>query len=162
MLEKVKLKVYDANVRRLLMKCIITIDKDREEEVLIFAHKRTKLVDDIETLINNNEKELIGYSAGEAYRLTLSEISCFTVENNKVYAVTEKDKLQIKLRLYQIEEMLGSGFVKINQSCIANIKEIKKFDASISGVLTVTLKNGYRDYVSRRNIKTVKERLGVK
>ncbi len=144
------------------MKCIITIDKNREEEVLIFAHKRTKLVDDIEALINNNEKELIGYSAGEAYRLLPSEISCFTVENNKVYAVTEKDRLQIKLRLYQIEEMVGNGFVKVNQSCIANIKEIKKFDTSISGTLTVTLKNGYRDYVSRRNLKTVKERLGVK
>ena len=160
--EKIKLKVYHANVRRLLMKCIITIDKEHEEEVLIFAHEKTKLVEDIKTLINDNETWLTGYSEGEVYRLLPSEISCFMVENNKVYALTDKDKLQIKLRLYQIEEMIDSGFVKINQSCIANIKKIRKFDTSVSGMLTVTFQNGYRDYVSRRNLKSVKERLGIK
>lgn len=144
------------------MKFILTIDKNREEEVLVFARERTKLIDDIEALINNNEKELIGYSAEGVCKITPSQVSCFFVENNKVYALSDEEKMQIKLRLYQIEEMLGSDFVKINQSCVANINKIKKFDASISGTLTVTFKNGYRDYVSRRNIKMVKERLGVK
>ncbi len=144
------------------MKLKITIDKTREEEILIFAHERTRLIDDIESFINNRINELIGYSAGEARMLNLSQISCFTVENNKVYAVTDKDKLQIKMRLYQLEEMLDESFIKINQSCIANINEIKRFDSSISGTLKVIFKNGYCDYVSRRNIKSVKERLGVK
>lgn len=161
MLEIQRIKLYHASVRRLLMKCVITIDKEHEEEVLIFAHEKTKLVEDIINLINN-ENMFTGYSEGEIHRLNLSEISCFTVEDNKVYALTDKDKLQIKHRLYQVEEKLSDDFVKINQSCIANIKKIKKFDSSVSGMLTVTLKNGYRDYVSRRNLKSVKERLGVK
>ncbi len=143
------------------MKCIITIDKEHEEEVLIFAHEKTKLIEDIVNLINS-ENVFTGYSNGEIHRLNLSEISCFTVEDNKVYALTDKDKLQIKHRLYQVEEKLSDDFVKINQSCIANIKKIKKFDTSVSGMLTVTFKNGYRDYVSRRNLKSVKERLGVR
>lgn len=161
MLEIHRIKLYHASVRRLLMKCIITIDKEHEEEVLIFAHEKTKLIEDILNLINN-ENMFMGYSNGEIHRLNLSEISCFTVEDNKVYALTDKDKLQIKHRLYQIEEKLSDDFIKINQSCIANIKKIKKFDTSVSGMLTVTFKNGYRDYVSRRNLKSVKERLGVK
>ena len=161
MLEIQRIKLYHASVRRLLMKCIITIDKEHEEEVLIFAHEKTKLIEDILNLINN-ENVFTGYSNGEIYRLNLSEISCFTVKDNKVYALTDKDKLQIKQRLYQVEEKLSDDFVKINQSCIANIKKIKKFDTSVSGMLTVTFKNGYRDYVSRRSLKSVKERLGVK
>lgn len=161
MLEIHRIKLYHASVRRLLMKCIITIDKEHEEEVLIFAHEKTKLIEDILNLINN-ENMFMGYSNGEIHRLNLSEISCFTVEDNKVYALTDKDKLQIKHRLYQIEEKLSDDFIKINQSCIANIKKIKKFDTSVSGMLTVIFKNGYRDYVSRRNLKSVKERLGVK
>ncbi len=161
MLEIQRIKLYHASVRRLLMKCVITIDKEHEEEVLIFAHEKTQLVEDILNLINN-ENMFTGYSEGEIHRLNLSEISCFTVEDNKVYALTDKDKLQIKHRLYQVEEKLSDDFVKINQSCIANIKKIKKFDSSVSGMLTVTFKNGYRDYVSRRNLKSVKERLGVK
>lgn len=161
MLEIQRIKLYHASVRRLLMKCIITIDKEHEEEVLIFAHEKTKLIEDILNLINN-ENVFTGYSDGEIHRLNLSEIYCFAVEDNKVYALTDKDKLQIKQRLYQVEEKLSDDFVKINQSCIANIKKIKKFDTSVSGMLTVTFKNGYRDYVSRRNLKSVKERLGVK
>lgn len=144
------------------MKLKITIDRNREEEILVFAHERTKLIDEIECLVGDYEKEIIGYTDGGAYKLSLPQISCFVVENNKVYAINGKEKLQIKMRLYQLEEMLGVGFIKINQSCIANINEIKKFDTSISGTLKVIFKNGYSDYVSRRNIKTVKERLGVK
>ncbi len=144
------------------MKLRITIDKTREEEIHIYAHERTRLIDDIESLINDYKKEIIGYTDGGAYKLSPAQITCFVVENNKVYAIRGKEKLQIKVRLYQLEEMLSGGFVKINQSCIANINEIKKFDTSISGTLKVIFKNGYSDYVSRRNIKTVKERLGVK
>lgn len=144
------------------MKLKTIIDKTREEEILIYAHERTKLIDDIESFVNNRINELIGYSEGEARMLSPSQISCFTVENNKVYAITDKEKLQIKMRLYQLEEILDVGFIKINQSCIANINEIKRFDTSISGTLKVIFKNGYSDYVSRRNIKAVKERLGVK
>lgn len=144
------------------MKLKIIIDRNREEEIFVFAHERTNLIDEIECLVNDYQKEIIGYTCGGVHKLIPSQITCFVVENNKVYAISEKEKLQIKMRLYQLEEMLGDGFIKINQSCIANINEIKKFDTSISGTLKVVFKNGYSDYVSRRNIKTVKERLGVK
>ncbi len=144
------------------MKLKITIDRNREEEILLFAHERTKLVDDIESLVKNFSKEIIGYTETQAHILNFSNITCFIVENNKVYAITDKEKLQVKMRLYQLEEMLSDSFVKINQSCIANINEIKRFDSSISGTLKVVFKNGYGDYVSRRNIRAIKERLGVK
>ncbi len=143
------------------MKCKIIIDATREEEVQIFAHEKSRLVEDIEQLILSNEFELLGYNESEAIRLNLSDVCCFIIENNKVYAITERDKYQIKSRLYQLEERLPQNFVKINQSCIANIKMMERFDVSISGTLLVKFKNGYSDYVSRRNLKNVKERLGL-
>jgi DNA-binding LytR/AlgR family response regulator len=75
--------------------------------------------------------------------------------------MTENETFQLKERLYMLEEMLDDSFLKINQSCIANIHKIKKFDASFSGALFVTLQNGYKDYVSRRRLKAVKERIGL-
>jgi len=60
-----------------------------------------------------------------------------------------------------LEEKLSSDFIKINQSCIVNIKKIEKFSASIYGTLNIKLKNGYSDYVSRRNMKKIKERFGL-
>ena len=70
-------------------------------------------------------------------------------------------KFEIKTRLYVIEEKLPENFIKINQSCIANINQIERFNASISGTLKIRFKNGYTDYVSRRQLKNVKERIGI-
>ena len=142
------------------MKFRLFIDRDREEEVVVYAHEKSRLVSSIEKLVSDNA-ELIGYNGKTAVKINLSEVYCFVTERNKVYAVTEKERLQMKLRLYQLEEIADENFVKINQSCIANIRTIERFDASVSGTMRVVFKNGYTDYVSRRQMKTVKERLGL-
>lgn len=143
------------------MKFSIFIDKERDEEVIIYAHERTKIVDDIEALVYGSKKSLIGFCEDGAVTLESDAVICFTVENNKILAVTREGKFKIKQRLYQLEKTLPNSFIKINQSCIANIKMIKKFDTSLFGTLNVIFINGYSDYVSRRNIKNVKERLGL-
>lgn len=142
------------------MKCKIIIDQTQEEEVLIIAHARTSLVEEIEELVLGSTTELFGYTETEIVRLHPEEIVCFSVEDGKIYAMTDTKKLRVKQRLYVLEELLDERFIKINQSCIANVKKIKKFEASFGGALTVIFKNGYRDYVSRRQMKIVKERIG--
>lgn len=142
------------------MKFRLFIDRNREEEVIVYAHERNEVVDSIERLVSEGT-ELMGYSGKTAVRLYLNEVYCFSVENNRVYAVTETEKYEMKLRLYQLEKIADKTFVKINQSCIANIKKIERFDASVSGTMRVIFKNGYTDYVSRRQVKNVKERLGL-
>ena len=96
------------------MKFRLIIDKTREEEVIVYSHKETKLTDEIKRIVENDAKELIGYIEREAYKLNLSEVFCFVAEDNNVYALTGKDKLRLKFRLYQLEEMLGNDFIKIN------------------------------------------------
>lgn len=160
LIEKLKFMLYHQFARRGFMKCKIFINKEHEEEVVIYAHEKTKLVQTIEQLVSDEIFELIGFAENEIVKLTPTEVFCFVVEKNKIYALTEKEKLQIKCRLYQLEERLSENFIKINQSCIANIRKIEKFDVSFSGSLVVKFKNGYIDFVSRRNLKNVKERLG--
>ncbi len=143
------------------MKCELHIDKNTDERVLIYAHEQNKAVEEIKSFVENQDIELIGYKDGEIEKLNPNKVNCFIIENSKIYAITDDDKYHVKLRLYNLEEMLGESFIKINQSCIANIRKIKKFDSSISGTLSVIFKNGYIDYVSRRNIKSIKERLGL-
>lgn len=143
------------------MKFTVIITNERDEEVVIYAREKTKLIEDIENLINDNAFELIGYNGYEAVNLRTDEVVCFLVEEGKVYAITDKDRFRLKCRLYQLEETLPEDFVKINQSCIANIKKIERFDTSVSGTLLIKFKNGYKDYVSRRQMKAVKERFGL-
>lgn len=139
----------------------VFIDKEKEEEVLVFAHERNALVNEIERIVQENNLKLVGYKENEASKLKLFDVNCFISENNKVFALTN-EKMQLKLRLYQIEEMLDDNFIKINQSCIANIRQIEKVQATFSGAFQVVFRNGYCDYISRRNLKSVKERLGVR
>ena len=144
------------------MKYTIIIDENREEEILIYAHEKTPFIEEIEKLILTESVELIGYKEKEIVKILLADVYCFNIENNKIYAILQNEKLQLKQRLYEVEKILDESFVKINQSCIVNIKKIKRFDASFSGSLLVILKNGYKDYVSRRQLKIVKERIGLK
>lgn len=143
------------------MKITIITDKTKDEEIIIRVHEKTELVEKIEKLVNETSDGFIGYKENEAMMLDINDINCFITENNKVFAMTD-EKLLIKERLYKVEEKLSDNFIKINQSCLANIKKIVKVQATFSGSLSVVFRNGYTDYISRRNLKNVKERLGVK
>ena len=143
------------------MKCEIIIDSDREEKVVIFAQKMTPLIRDIKELAECTDCRLVGYQDKVLVPLDPSNIFCVTVIRNKTYAICEKESFLLKERLYVLEEKLPDYFIKINQSCIANIKKIQRFDASISGTLKLRFQNGHVDYVSRRQLKYVKERIGM-
>ena len=143
------------------MKLRIVIDPNRDEEIVINAREKSHLVCEIEELVKNHSVDLIGYTENETVKLDLNDVYCFYTEDNKVFALMENEKYRLKSRLYQLEENLSDNFVKINQSCIANIKKIDRFKVTVGGSLTVVFKNGYVDFVSRRNLKNVKERLGL-
>ena len=143
------------------MKLKLHIDPEKDEEIIIYAHKKSPLTDAIEQLVAENGVEIIGYNESESVRLNLNEICCFSVIGEKVFARTPTTDYRVRFRLCQLEEKLPDSFVKINQSCLANIRMIDRFDSSVSGTLIVRFRNGSSDYVSRRNIKKIKERLGL-
>ncbi len=143
------------------MKCYTYIKETEEEKVLIYAKERTKLVDEIESLVISSDIDLTGTYNEEIIKINVNDVSCFISENNKVFALIGDKRYQIRQRLYQIEEMNLNTFIKLNQSCLANKRKIKKFESTIGGALKVVFKNGYIDYISRRELKNVKERMGL-
>lgn len=143
------------------MKLEIIIDPNSEEKVTVVARDKNDLVEKIEQLVTQTGNELVGFSGKEGEKISPADVCFFVAEEDKIYAEMLDKKLQIKSRLYILEGQLPKNFVKINQSCLANINMITRFDASVSGTLTVFFKNGKRDYVSRRQLKHVKERLGL-
>ena len=54
-----------------------------------------------------------------------------------------------------------SGFMRISKFCIINLETIKRFDPMFSGSMQVTLKNGSKDYISRKYLPEVKKYLGL-
>jgi DNA-binding LytR/AlgR family response regulator len=147
------------------MKYTLYIDDEHDEEIIIYARSKTQLIERIERLINEeklNTHPIIGYIGDDIIEVDPKDVHCFFIENKRLYASMQRGKVLIKRRLYELEEELCDGFIKINQSSLANLKQIERFSVSIGAALTVHFKNGYRDYVSRRQLKAVKERLGIK
>ena len=147
------------------MKLYVFID-DEEENVTVHCHERNGLVDKIEELVSDDENEIegkncFGYLENEIVPLEISNITMFYTKDEKTYASIVGKTYKIKKRLYQVEEMLSNDFIKINKSCIINKNHIKKFDTSWSGTLSVELDDGTKEYVSRRMIKNLKERMGL-
>jgi len=142
------------------VKCEVIIDPRCEERVVIHARKCTPFTEKLRRMAEGEGLELIGYQDREATMLDPADVVCITVEEGKVWALRGGERYWLKERLYTLEERLPY-FIKLNQSCLANPKKIERFDASISGTLRVRFKNGYTDYVSRRQLKNVRERMGI-
>lgn len=142
------------------MKLNVFVDKTKEEKIDIYIHEKRQIIDDIKNLLSE-DNEILCYKEGEIYKLTFSEIVLFSVENEKISVYTENEKFFVKGRLYMVEEKMPDFFIKLNQSAIGNLRKIKKFDCSVSGTLKVTFRNGLTDFISRRQVKAVKERLGL-
>lgn len=146
------------------MKYTLHITDDRDEEIIIYARQKSALIDKIEKLVyveGCGTTPLIGYLNNDIIEIKTENVFCFFIEDKKLYASLKNGDALIKKRLYEIEEILGDDFVKINQSTLANMKLIERFSVSIGAALTVHFKNGRKDYVSRRQMKLVKERLGI-
>lgn len=147
------------------MKYTLHISDERDEEIIIYASAKTPLIESIERLINAENLDtppILGYVGDSIIEVDPESVDCFFIEGKRLYAATDSGNLLIKHRLYEIEERIGTDFIKINQSTLANIRRIERFSVSIGASLTVHFKNGRRDYVSRRQLKAVKERLGIK
>ena len=143
------------------MKYQLIIDKTKEESIVITVHEKTDKIKQIEDIINSNKYQLLAYNQEEIVPININEVFAIFTNDSKVYVSLNDNELLIKERIYQVEEFLDNSFIKINQGCIVNINKILKFDSSITGSIKVILKNGFSDYISRRELKNVKRRIGL-
>ncbi len=143
------------------MEYILNIDKNSPESLVLSVHERTALVDNIERLINPGISEITAYGQDEIFCIPMDEIYCFFTYSGKVYISTNNKKLMVKQRICNIENVANDSFIKINQGCIINKNYVKKFQVSIGGSIKVCLKNGFEDYVSRRELTKVKRSFGL-
>ena len=63
------------------MKCYTYINEQEEEKVLIYAKERTKLVEDIESLVLMDDVELTGTCNEEIIKIDIKQVSCFISES---------------------------------------------------------------------------------
>ena len=146
------------------MQVEIKIDANCDEtKVTITTNKMTDEVGELVKKISEHTPSvLVGFKNDNATILDCGKIIRFYSANQKVYAVTEDTEYTIRLRLYELEQRLNSAkFVRISNSEIINLKEIKGFDLSFTGTICVQLRNESVSYVSRRYVTKIKQILGM-
>lgn len=147
------------------MKFKLIIDEVSEEEVVVTAHHRNALTDQIEMLVMQyaGEDSVCAYTEDTWKLLRFADMECITVMDGKTYAIDRKNtRYRLKQRLYELESMLPAQFIRINKSTLANEKCLDRFAVTYSGGVDAVFKCGYREYVSRRCFAEIKRRLASK
>lgn len=144
------------------MKFKLIIDKDAPEEVVATVHQRSRLTDELEALVlqHSGVDRVPAFRDDEIVLLKFVDMECITVLDGKTYAIDSKgSRYRLKQRLYELEAVLPSCFIRINKSSLANENRLERFSPSFSGAVDAVFKSGYREYVSRRCFAAIKRRL---
>jgi DNA-binding LytR/AlgR family response regulator len=89
------------------------------------------------------------------------KIVLIRVESEKVYIVTEEATYRIGKRMYELLEVLGKDFMQVSKSAAVNLKYLESVEPSFNGVMLLHMKNGEKEYISRKFVPQLKKYLGL-
>ena len=143
------------------MKFTLNIDKTCDEEITATVHAPSELTERIEALVMEymGRDKLPVYTEDEMKMLPIAQIECITVIDGKTWAIdTLGKRYRLKGRLYEVETLLPSNFIRINKSALANTTRLDRFAVCFTGAVDAVFQSGYREYVSRRCFADIKRR----
>ncbi len=136
---------------------------DDNEEIIIRCHERDTRILEIERAVENVLKgsgELVLYSAGAEFYVLKSDIIFFESEGDKIYAQTENKRYVTSYKLFELEDMMPSYFVRVSKSTIANVKLVSSMRREMTGNGEITFKNCDRcAYFSRGYYKKLRHKI---
>ena len=142
----------------------VTFNKIAQEEAeyaVINAYDRSSSIDTAIGLLENGEQIISGFRDDEKVPLRLSQIYYFEAVDDKCFAYTKDSCLEIKSRLYEIEQSLDFRFFRCSKSMICNIRKIKSVKAESNARMRAELLNGEIVVISRSYVKELKKKLGL-
>lgn len=146
------------------MQIEIKIDSNcKETKIIVVTDKITDEINILAKKLAQDTPQLLAGVQGDILKiLDQHDVIRFYATNGRVYAETEDEEYQLRLRLYELEERLDKDdFVRISNSEIINLKRVKEFDLSYTGTICVSFQNNTVTYVSRRYVKKIKQVLGI-
>ena len=89
------------------------------------------------------------------------DIFMVRVENGDTVIYGAKQQFRSRKRLYELAEQLGKQFMQISKTTLVNLSYMDSIEPGFSGTLLLKLKNGNKDYVSRKYLPEFKKYLGL-
>ncbi|MCK0471679.1 LytTR family DNA-binding domain-containing protein [Halalkalibacter sp. APA_J-10(15)] len=146
------------------MKVNIDIDdKHSEPSITIKTNEWTEELEEIVNIIKGkNRRRLFGFESDQTVLLDPNDIDFIYAENRKVFACMESRRVELRMKLYEIEEILAPfHYMRFSKSVIGNLNHIDRFELSFNGNLCVYFYSGNKEYISRNFVNPIKKRLTI-
>ena len=144
------------------LKVELKISKEvKQPYAVIYSDSLTDEIASAVMYLENTGKIITGEDNGRIAVLQPSEIYMVRVENERTVIYGKDKKFVSPKRLYQLEEQLGNGFMKISKSTVINLSHIKCVEPSFKGMMSLVMKNGLTDWISRKYLPDFKKYLGI-
>ena len=122
-----------------------------QEAELILNYK--ELDPEVEAAIafmEKSQKRLIGKKEGQVIVFSPEEVLYFEKVDDKTFAYTDNNVIQVDMSLYSIEVMLEDDrYFRCSKSMIVNVSKVSKLKSLPSNRIDVTLTNGEHIIISR-------------
>ena len=134
----------------------------KEPYAVIHTDKVTDEITRIIDIFSNNDTPVTALqNEEEIVVLKPDEIFMVRIEGGDTVIYGEKQKYRSRKRLYELAEILGKKFMQISKTTLVNLSCIDSIEPGFSGTMLLKLKNGNKDYVSRKYLPDFKRYLGL-
>jgi DNA-binding LytR/AlgR family response regulator len=147
-------------------KYVLTTDKSLSEPSkinIIFNEKDTdKIIEIIEALVKKEDIMIQVFNAVGQKQVSSTMIEYFIVESDEINAFVGQEKYAIKMKLYEIEELLSDKpFIRVSKYAMVNVNQIDYIKPALNSKLLLLMKNGDELEVNRRYYKSFKKTLNI-
>ena len=145
------------------MKVSIDISAEYKEPfAVIHTDKVTDEIQRIIDVLGTSETPITALQNEEdIIVLQPKDIFMVRVEDGDTIIYGAKQKYRSRRRLYELAEQLGKQFMQISKTTLINLSYMDSIEPGFSGTLLLKLKNGNKDYVSRKYLPEFKKYLGL-
>jgi DNA-binding LytR/AlgR family response regulator len=140
----------------------IRIEEQKEEmlQVVICCKAVNKEVLRLKQHIELFENKLAARKDEETVMQNVAEVLYFESVDNRTFLYTESEVLEVKQRLYELEDVLSEkDFIRISKSQIVNVNKIHALRPELNRTIEATMCNGERLSISRKYAAAVRELL---
>ncbi|MCL2869206.1 LytTR family transcriptional regulator [Candidatus Saccharibacteria bacterium] len=142
---------------------IETDDSLDEPEIIIRSPKLNGDVAKVQVAILDaltKNRKLPFMQGGKEYYLTPDSILFFEAVDGKTYAHTPANVYETRQKLYELEDILPSSFVRAGKSVVIGTKYILAISRNLTGPSTVQFRGSHKQInVSRGYFKQLKDKL---
>lgn len=139
--------------------CIKKIDRKEDEQVIIECVEITPQIKDIHSYITAKGVELSGMAERQhMQRFSLEDVHYFEAVDEKVFAYTDEQVYEIKMRLYEAEAAYEKHhFVRCSKSVVLNLMKLEGISPALNGRFFAHMKNGEKLMISRQYAGALKQ-----